>query len=179
MGILIGHRDRIAVEFELNAADSEEVRKWLFGRMCLWAGGQRIGRYDEGCAMTVAMASFPLILQRKSRRSDATLMRMPAAPAFATIHNALHGDADPPEGEDAIEGRFYARFEVLDRGFDVFDGWSAYLIEDRIVGRLIWRAPDQHIHEARLGAGEFDRVLEQFLTALERATGYTRGHTGA
>jgi hypothetical protein len=57
----------------------------------------------------------------------------------------------------------------------VFDGHHGFLIEDRLVGRRIWRSRrDEIIHATRIGAGEFGRVIDDFLTALERISGQTR-----
>ena len=41
MSTLIGQRERIAVEFELKEVEPE-LRKWLYGTMSLWAGGNGI-----------------------------------------------------------------------------------------------------------------------------------------
>jgi hypothetical protein len=174
MGTIVGQPDRIAVEFDLWPSEPE-AKEWLFGTMCLWAAGQRIGRHDEQCAMTVALASLPHVLLDKGKRSDAALMAMPAAKAFSTMYEALYGDpGDRPDREIAERAERYERFEALPRGFDVFDGWHAFLIEDRIAARLLWRSPDDAIHEARIGAGEFDRVIDAFLTELERQSGAGR-----
>ena len=102
-------------------------------------------------------------------------MAMPAAKAFSIMYEALYDDpGDRSYREIAELAERYERFEVLPRGFDVFDGWRAFLVEDRIAARLLWRSPDGTIHEARIGAGEFDRVIDAFLTELERQSGHKR-----
>lgn len=143
MSTLIGRRERIAVEFDLWPSDPD-TRHWLFGTMCLWANGKRIGRHDEQCAMTVALASFPYVLRDAGTRTDAALMAMPAAQAFGTMHGSIYGDDDGTRSDREISDLVerYRRFEVLPSGFDVFDGWVAFLVEDRMVGRLLWRAPE-------------------------------------
>lgn len=135
MGTFVGHPDRIAIEFALDRAETKDVGRWLYGRMCLWAGGHRIGRHDETCAMTVAMASFPLIMRNRGNRCDPALMEMPARSAFRTVHDALYG-AHPSLSYAQVDAlsQAFERFVALDRGFDVFDGWDAYLVEDRLVG---------------------------------------------
>ena len=71
--------------------------------------------------------------------------------------------------------RRYKRFEVFPNGFEVFDGWLGFLVEDRLIGRLIWRASaDKIVRETRIGVGEFDRVIDAFLTELEKVSGQTR-----
>jgi hypothetical protein len=103
-------------------------------------------------------------------------MSMPAADAFAVIHAAIYSDSDDaePYREASERVRRYQCFEIASNGFDYFDGWHAFLIEDQLVGRAIWRSPDDAIHEARVGSGEFDRVLDGFLSELERISDRTR-----
>jgi hypothetical protein len=169
VGTLIGRRERVAIEFELTPTPQEH-RKWIFGLMCLWIGGERIGRHDEEVAMTVALTSFRGILDNAGKRNDATLMSMPAAEAFATIYRPLYGDEylDLSYREISDLSRRFEPFEITTSGFDYFDGWKAFLIENELAGRVLWRSPDGAIHEKPLGAGEFDRVLGGFLNELER-----------
>lgn len=178
MSTLIGQRDRIAVEFKLEEVEPE-YKRWIYGTMSLWVGGHRIsrhGRHDEVCTLTVALTTFPGQLRDAGNRIDPELMAMSAETAFATLYDAIY---ECPEGRSDEEidelSRKYKRFEVFSSGFEVFDGHHGFLIEDRLVGRLIWRASaDKVIHEARIGAGEFDRVIDAFLTALEKTSGQTR-----
>jgi Immunity protein 42 len=178
MSTLIGQRERIAVEFELKEVEPE-LRKWLYGTMSLWAGGHRIsrhGRHDEVCTLTVALTSYPGILRDAGDRSDPRLMAMPAAEAFEVMHEAIYGDEPGSTYQQTVElSRHFGRFEVFPNGFEVFDGHHGFLIEDRLAGRLIWRATaDMVVHEVRMGAGEFDRVIDRFLTELEKTSGQTR-----
>lgn len=161
MSQLVGRPDRVAFEFMLTPV-SEDHRKWLFGRLCLWAGGRRIGRYDEDCAMTVALATFPEILAHAGRRSDPGLMRRPTDEAFTVLYDAVYGNDESRYGSRA------QHFLVSSHGFDYFDGWTAFLIEDRLSGRLIWRSPDRLLHEVIVDAGEFDTVLGEFVSTLAR-----------
>lgn len=170
---LIGQRDRVAFEFE-RTRWPDGYESWIYGYMCLWAGGERIGKHDEEVAMTVALASFPNFLKHTGKRIDRELMAMPKERAFTTLYGALYqGDDLTDEEIDELSER-YRHFEISDGGFDYYDGWKAFLIEDKLVGRIIWRKPDGTIHEARVGAGEFDRVVDGFLTALEKTSGMTR-----
>ncbi len=102
-------------------------------------------------------------------------MAMPAERAFANIYSAIYEGADEMTDEqiDDLSAR-YRHFEISDGGFDYYDGWKVYLIEEGLVGRLIWRGPDMIVHETRIGAGEFDRVLDGFIGALEATSGRTR-----
>jgi hypothetical protein len=166
---VIGQPDRVAVEFALDPSLQAEHPSWLFGTMCLWVGGHRIGRHDEICAMTVALSSFPGLLRNRGNRADPALMACSAGDAFEAIYEALYADqTELSYSETSARVCRYRRFEAVPNGFDVFDGWHAFLIEDRLIGRLVWRRPNDSIMEARIGTGEFDRVLDRFLAALEQ-----------
>jgi hypothetical protein len=178
MSTLIGQRERIAVEFKLEEVEPE-YKSWIYGTMSLWAGGHRIsrhGRHDEVCTLTVALTTFPGQLRDAGNRLDPELMAMPAEEVFAKLYDAIYECPDDRTDEEIDElSRRYKRFEVFPHGFEVFDGHHGFLVEDRVVGRLIWRSrKDMIIHETRIGAGEFDRVIDGFLTALEKISGQTR-----
>jgi hypothetical protein len=178
MSTLIGQRERIAVEFQLEEVEPE-YKSWIYGTMSLWAGGHRIsrhGRHDEVCTLTVALTTFPANLCDAGTRIDPELMAMPAETAFAKLYGAIYGYPEDRTDEEIDElSRRYKRFEVFPHGFEVFDGHRGFLVEDRLVGRLIWRASaDEIVHEARIGAGEYDRIIDAFLTELKKASGQTR-----
>jgi hypothetical protein len=174
MGTLIGNRDRIAVEYELHKVEPK-YRRWLYGNMTLWAAGQPINRHDELAAMTVALTSFPGILRDAGQRSDPRLMAKPAEEVFDIIYDSIYGDEPERTYHESLQIHLHFQpFEVAPSGFDVFDCWHIYLIEDRVVGRLIWQGPDKVVRETRIGAGEFDRVIDTFLTQLEELSGQTR-----
>jgi hypothetical protein len=125
--------------------------------------------------MTVAMAGFPPILRDKGKRSNPALMTKSARAVFRIVHGALYGAHENLSYRQLVAlTQPFDCLSVLHKGFDVFDGWDAYLIEDGTVGRLIWRGPDRRIREVRIDAGEFDHMLDEFLTALENATGHKR-----
>src|SRR5262245_15173365 len=118
MSTLIGHRERFAVEFQLREVEPEH-RKWLFGTLCLWAGGQRIGRHNEECAMTVALTAFPGLLRHGGNRTDAELMAMPAKQIFSTAHAALYEDDENRSDREVAElSKMYSRFQALPKDFD-------------------------------------------------------------
>ncbi len=66
---LIGRRERVAFEFE-RTQWPDEYDDWIYGYMCLWIGGERVGRHNEEIALTVALASFPYILENTGQRID-------------------------------------------------------------------------------------------------------------
>ena len=109
------------------------------------------------------------------RVTDPWLMASPADRVYYMIHSALYDD-EPVEltNHESQLHLHFSRFQVSPPGFDAFNGWYILLVEDRLFGRLIWRTPQDTVHEARIGAGEIDRVIDEFLTQLEKISGQTR-----
>jgi hypothetical protein len=178
MSTLIGQRERLAVEFKLSEVKPEH-QGWIHGTLSLWAGGHRIsrhGRHDEECRLAAALTVFDEILREAGNRTDPALMAMPAEQAFATIHRALYEDDGTLSFRESIEhSAKYEKFEVFPSSFEALDGHHGFLIEDGLFERLIWRATaDMVVREIRIGAGEFERTIDAFLTALEKATGHPR-----
>lgn len=55
----------------------------------------------------------------------------------------------------------WARHNILP-SVDVFDGWKAFLLENGEMGRIVFSAkPYEEVHEAIVGAGLVDAVLDE------------------
>ena len=186
MSEIFGAPERFAVEYELlspetllevlgePALSDAERAYWLFGRIRFWAGGTAIGDYEPSAALTVALASFePQLLANRGKRQDPRFMTGAAELVFHRINSAIYED-DERNKEQIAQDLDFARFYGIPAGFDAFDGWMAFLIEDGGRGRYLWSKRDRVIREVVLDSGEFDDALEAFLSDLEGRTGQTR-----
>lgn len=163
--MLIGDSGRFAIEF---CVEHDET-SWLFGKFAYLIGGARLGNYDNGASLNVAFASLKHLADFSGQRFAPELIHAPAAEVFGTIDRALYtGDDDALENLDFAWEK-YKVYHAAPPGFDVFDYWKCYLIEDETIGRLIWariglaRGECGEVHEQRLRSGEFDSVVESFL----------------
>lgn len=172
--VVLGDRARVAVEYELVPDVGPRERKWLFGRLALWVGGLAVGRHDEVGALTVALTSFPAVLANQGKRGRPHLMEAPAEEVFQQMFEAMFVDSGQSDAAVRRARQEYGPLLVLPPGFDLFDGWTAMLIEDETTGRFIVQGPDEQVHEAKIPAGELDRVIDAFLTDLERISGQIR-----
>jgi hypothetical protein len=174
MSTIIGSNERFAVEYELQPLDNPEQMHWLPGRICFWIEGKKIGNYEEGAQLTVALATFSQLLRHQGNVRNERLLELPLVDAYQEIYSALYVDVGQPEEQVDQAWDEYSRFLAIPTGFDVFDRWMAFLVEDSERGRFMWRGPDDRVHEAWLVAGEFFSVLGAFLEHLEERTGQKR-----
>jgi hypothetical protein len=114
-------------------------------------------------------------LANRGRRQNTRLLTLPLLDAFREVYSALHVDTGQPEEEVERAWERYSRLYFVPTGFDVFDGWMGFLVEDQVRARYMWRDPDDSIRETWLQTGEFDNVIDAFLTELEERTGQKRG----
>lgn len=162
--MLFGSKSRFAIEADLDKVGAEDP--FLLGRFCFWVGEKAVGDYELGGALSVALASCRNLLRFRENRGDSTLIAMPAADAFIEIYSALFVDNGQPDDQVKRDAEYYTRFVAIPMGFDVFDSWMAFLIEDRASGRYLWRKmdlEDDPVHETMLLKGEFDAVLLEFV----------------
>ncbi len=164
--MVVGEKNRFAIEFE---ADNPPVLgdNWLYGHFCYWAHNLRIGRFDEKTSLAVALKAFEFLDKRRGKRHSDAMMKLPAIDVLQRVDRALfldEGQSDEQVRADAAE---YSRF-LADLGTDVFDGWRVLLVENDVVGRLIWRRTlNSSAHECELRAGEFDKVVDACKHELE------------
>lgn len=172
--IVIGERERVAAEVDLLEDVPPRQKGWMFGRLSLWVGGILVGRHDEVGALTVALTTFPDILGHRGERSRPHLMALPAVEVARRVHEGLYVDSGQSDVAIRRAEQEYTPLLVLPRGFDLFDGWMGVMIEDEEIGRFVVRGPDGQVREARIQAGEFDRVIDALLSELERISGQIR-----
>lgn len=162
--MLFGSKARFAVEADLDKVGAEDP--FLLGRFCFWVGEEAVGDYELGGALSVALASCSNLLRFSENRGDGRLIAMPAADAFIEIYSALFVDNGQSDDQVKRDAEYYTRFVAIPMGFDVFDSWMAFLIEDRAIGRYLWKkmaSEDDPVHETMLMKGEFDSVLSEFV----------------
>jgi hypothetical protein len=168
--MMIGSRERFAIEYAYVRGWVTEGQKWLYGHICFWAGGKRLGDFDDTVTLGVAIAEGNHILSHRGTRCDPELMSKSAQESFRIMDNALYEDDERTLEEIEADGAKYWRFAVHALT-EAFDRWKVYLVEDELRARLIWRQlhdDDCTVHEAILLPGEFDDILEAVVQELQR-----------
>src|SRR5262245_12883370 len=94
--MLWGSRDGFGLEAEI-----EEVTPGrsdlVFGRLCLWAGGFRIGDFRQPTILSVPADFFANILKYQKKRADDELCRHERDAVLSHVYEALYG---PPTGDE-------------------------------------------------------------------------------
>ena len=165
----VGAKEVFSVEYELDPAVAQDQR-WLYGHMCFWVRGNMVGEYEEIATLNVALAVLPELLGNHGKRFDPILFSAPVEEAFSKIFSPLCIDSGQPDDQVARDEELYSRFTAVARGIDIFDNWDAFLIEDQFTGRFLFRRVNSEVREAKIPAGEFDRVLAEFLKTLQAET---------
>jgi hypothetical protein len=165
MAMLVGDRDRFAIEYEWDPlhGDEPESADWGFGRMRWWCGGEPVGRYDLGTPIGEVAAAIGRVVALGERRHSADLMARPAPEVVWLVAEALFAADERSEQQIAADGAHYWPFFVGPRT-ESFDPWDVFVIEGEHAARLIWcRVGRPDVRECALRRGEFDVVLRMFL----------------
>lgn len=165
--MLFGHKERFGIEFNLA---EDHGGAWLFGKLCYWLRGERVGAWDLGTSLRDVFFNWSRIMCDENNRSNDTLMALDSESLIKTLSLGLFGhvlDDDDPLYARVIEEQ-WARHNV-NPNVDVFDEWYVYLVEDTCEGRCVYQQIGVPIyHECLLKKGEFDQVLNAAVRSLEQ-----------
>ena len=158
--MIFGNINSFAIEYELDKNYGEE---WLFGKLCYWIDGVRVGAYDLGTSMRDALFQMKYILHYCRNRFGASLCELDAKERFYAIDNALYGDIE----ENYIQLENPIRYDVR-IPIDIFDQWKIYLVECKNNAMLIFKEIDnEQINSYYLSIGKFDQIIRNFHDQLE------------
>jgi hypothetical protein len=169
--MMVGNKDRFAIEFDLDQAKlaDSKLSEWKYGRVRWWCGGEEVGRYEPDTTLRDVSIEAARCLENEGERQDERLMGVAIAEIVRTIAEALFEDHGQSDEQVTADDQRYRRFVVRPL-VDVFDPWDVFLIEGEKRARLIWRrVKDGKLRERELAAGEFDAVLRRFVEALDVA----------
>lgn len=167
--MLLGDRDRFAIEYELDPAPVGDVESghWMFGRVRWWCGGEPVGRFEPETALGAVAATADRVLRAETARYAPELMACPAESLARYVTDALFAEDGRSDGQIAADGARYWPFFVRP-GLDSFDPWDVLVVEGSGEARLIWGVAGRRaVRECRLAAGEFAGVLREFLRAVK------------
>jgi len=170
--MLLGSRNSFGLEAEIAEVDPERS-DLVFGRLCLWAGGGRIGDFSRHTILSVPADFFADVVKYQNKRTDDELCGYERDAVLSHVHEALYG---PPTGDEEQALRLEARYRkhcLAPGGGEAFDGALAILIECGSRERLVWRVEqDSSAHEIWLDQGACESVLRAFLNWLKETSGY-------
>jgi hypothetical protein len=164
--------DQFSVEFELDTTTGDpDVDEWLNGYMRFVVGGMPVGDGSRNVSLNAGTVAIAELLANRGRRAHPKLIQQSAESLFRRAFSALAEDTGQSDAQVAQEWATYSRLYGIARGYEVFDDYDAFLVEDAERARYIWRhasEPMSQVHEQILRPGQFDDVLEAFLGEMRR-----------
>ncbi len=162
--MLFGDASSFAIEYDL---DREFGGEWLFGKMCYWIGGSRIGNYDLGTSLRDVLFQIKYIGHCCGDRFGEGLCKIGPEEIFYLIDGALYGEGG--EGSSALIkipddlARYDVRVPV-----DVFDEWKIYLVDCEQGAMLMYKHEDEKKPSFySLPKYRFDKIFLDFYGRLE------------
>ena len=158
--MIFGDPARFAVSITL---DDDHGGAWLFGRLCYWINGQRVGDWESGTSLRDTLRDITSIARDRGQRENCGLFHLPAETAFSRLDRTLYGGHDPAS-EERVET---ASYHDIVPTVDVFFNWKGYLIECEGQARLLYQGPQTGLREFGMDAGVFDQVIREAHAQLD------------
>lgn len=161
-----GNKERFAIQWELH---TDSCGKWMYGQICYWIQGQRVGDYNIITSLADVLTSLMYPVGDCGRRVGGRLCTLNGKDAYNTLHAALF-EGDPSLADEA-NGDTWARFDVS-LLCDVFTGWRLYILDCESDSRLlVGHRPKnsstfEFWKEIKLFRYEFDKIVIAFHNAL-------------
>lgn len=160
----------LSIEHDLCEVEGERPRV-----RCVFAIGDGVlGEPEALNDVTGIAAAVDVLLRHEGNRVSDELFAMPLERLFRHLEIGVFVYADP--GLDGgSDWQRYLRFVALPREVAAFRGWSAFLIENGQLGRLVWREPGRAaLQQAFVELGALDAALKRFQDELEDALAVRR-----
>lgn len=159
--MIYGERQKFAIEYELEKNYGGE---WLYGKVCYWINGSRIGDYDLGTSLRDVLFQAKYINHYAGSRDFCDFYKMDARDIFDVIDQSIYGfqkiNDDAPLEEPA-------RFDIL-FPIDIFDSYKAYLIEREFDELILYKnICTEEFHSFSLAKFYFNEVFRSFYLDID------------
>ena len=161
--MIFGNIKIFAIECQLNPDDGGE---WLFGKLCYWIDGTRVGDYELGTSLRDVLFQMKYIVHYRGRRSGRGLCHLDRKECFDIIDSILYGDDNHIGSIDIPDEvlKFNAKIPV-----DVFDDWKIFCIEcEENLTILYKKNNSKNIKERKLSPNEFDDPITSLYLYLNK-----------
>jgi hypothetical protein len=138
-----------------------------FGHISMWAGGVRIGHFDDVVMLSPVADAFTAFGENPGRRGMQHVFPDNAGDAFKTAFEAIFGRDKRDPIQVKADYRKFNPFLVCPNGSEAFDGWIAILVEGTDSDRFIWKDPEGKVHEVGLESNQLNLVIRNFSQWLD------------
>lgn len=137
--MLFGMKEDFAIEC-FHEPDYPNDHGWVFGRMCVWAGGVELGDISEpACMLNVTEGHFQDCLGQLDALIDGSVNDLADEVAFRFLDAALYVDDDRTNQQVDADALRYSRFNFLINWGESFDGIKAFLLKSGEHFRILYR----------------------------------------
>ena len=156
MSKIIGKKELFAIQYEITNIEGN----FIYGQICYWIKGQRVGDFEETTILSDAFCFLPHIINDNGNREHEGFYNM----EMEKVHYLLGGQAyldDYDRYERQSFEEMWARFNIV-IGLDVFCGAFAVLIDGKNNSRMIFSNNNSSVEELYLEKGFVDDIFWAF-----------------
>jgi hypothetical protein len=141
---------------------------WVFGRMCVWADGQRLGDIEEpACMLNVTAFHLSGVVERLPSLEEPAFASLSDTELFELLDRALYEDDDRTLEEVEADAAKFFKFEFLTNGGESFDRSKAFIAGSNGELRLLFKEPLRGLASARVSATGFASTVAAFLAWVQ------------
>ncbi|WP_181179554.1 Imm42 family immunity protein [Methylibium rhizosphaerae] len=142
--------------------------RWVFGRMCIWAGGEQLGNIDEpACMLNVTARHLTGVLKRLPELDEPAFSELSDAVLYDLLDHALYVDDGRTPVQVASDATRYFKFDFLTNGGESFDRSRSFIASSNGQVRLLFSEPPRGLVASRVDAVAFATAVTEFLAWLE------------
>jgi hypothetical protein len=162
---IFGSMEQLAVQVEL----LEPAGQFVVVHICLWAGGMRIGDYEQAVLLPPIADVFRDTIRRRDRRIGGELIGLTPEEIIGKVKAVLFDEGE----RNRLLMAKYRELCICPNGSEAFDGEMAVLIEREGAESFIWQDfTGKRIREIRLAPGGYEGVIRVFLAWADPLTGH-------
>jgi hypothetical protein len=140
---------------------------WVFGRMCVWAGGEQLGDLDEpACMLNVTANHLSSLVKRLSTLEEPAFDSLSDTQLFELLDCKLYRDDDRTTEDVAADASEFFRFDFLTNGGESFDHSKSFVTSFNGKLRLVFVQASSGVLSARFESAAFVSVVAAFLAWL-------------
>jgi len=156
--LIIGNKEKFAIELEIM---DEPLDKWISCRFYFWINNMLVGDSERELYVNDILILMYATARDANDRHHNTLFELNKVELYERLNNTFFGPIDSGF-EKMANDEAWARFIVNPIE------WHIYIIENDLVGRLLFRNTiNSEINEIELEQGEFDKVYGEMYRYLD------------
>jgi hypothetical protein len=139
--MICASKDRFAIESEITGEYPEHV-SWVFGLVCFWMGGERIGNFTQALMLSVPVSGLDYLLDHRGKLDASELCNIPKEQVFHLIRTSLYNvNGEDKDMRELVRlENMYRRYVLCPGLCEAFDGDTVIVLECEDNVRIVWKA---------------------------------------